>query len=107
MNQNIIQKHASETRVFAHCFREKMTGTEILSGTPTVAELGTADLTIENVGLLAIDTMMQQSGLTYKASESVTFTISGGTTRNEYTLRITTTTDADQTLVDDIRLSIL
>jgi len=60
---------------------------KVLSGTPTIIEVGTSDLTLANKtlnsGALVIDTVSQA------ANQAVTFSVTGGVAGTRYRIRIT------------------
>lgn len=113
---------AGETRAFTVDFSSRLStppfsptgpcessttyATEVLTGTPTVAEVGTSALTIANVALNTA--ALWVAGRSIAANQGVTFTVSGGTTRTVYTVRITIATDGTpaQTLIEDIRIQV-
>lgn len=102
----MLAKRATETRNFAVYFGEGLVGEELLIGTPTVVEVGTADLTISNVGR----NVEQQWIGRWDAviDKAVVFTVSGGTAGRVYKLRITAGTDATypQTMIQEVELRV-
>jgi hypothetical protein len=109
MANEIKQKHASETRTISINYTDKLDTGEALTGTPTVAEVSTSDLTISgaqlNSGELTIN------GETVAASKAVQCQVAGGTSGSTYSLSVTVSTDATspgaQTFVDTIKLEVL
>ena len=99
-------KTASEARNVAVNFQGKLDSGELLTGTPTVVEVTTSDLTIDNVAVntaaLTID------GVSVAIGEAVQFRVSGGNAGTDYTIRIDVGTDASpaQTLVLNVCLSV-
>jgi hypothetical protein len=66
----------NEIRTYCADFRTKLRETEYLTGTPTVAELVTTDLTITNKAVLAAE-FTDTAGNVIPAGKGVTYTISG------------------------------
>ena len=89
---------AGDTRNGAVSFADQLDSGEVLTGTPTIEEQTSSDLTISNA---AVSTAVQTiNGLSVAIGEAVQFTVSG-MTASKYTLKITATTDSTpaQTLV--------
>ena len=109
MANEIKQKHASETRTISINYTDKLDTGEALTGTPTVTEVSTSDLTISgaqlNSGELTIN------GETVAASKAVQCQVAGGSSGSTYSLSVTVSTDATspgaQTFVDTIKLEVL
>jgi len=105
----IRHKHASETRTISVDYTDKLDSGESLTGTPTIAEVTTTDLTISgaqlNSGSLTINNE------TVAASKAVQCQVAGGTSGSTYSIKITVSTDATspgaQTFVDTIKLEVL
>jgi len=105
----IRHKHASETRTISVDYTDKLDSGEALTGTPTIAEVTTTDLTISgaqlNSGSLTINNE------TVAASKAVQCQVAGGTSGSTYSIKITVSTDASspgaQTFVDTIKLEVL
>ena len=70
---------------------------EALTGTPTVIELTTTDLTIENVAVSSA--ALTILGETVALGEAVQFTVEGQQAGTLYTLVVTASTDASRTAV--------
>lgn len=106
MSANIRSKRAGETRRVVVNFSGNFLADEILTGTPTVVEVGSSDLTISDVGINALDETV--AGRVALVDQAVAFTVAGGTAGTEYRLRITATTNAQypQTLISDITLRV-
>lgn len=102
----MLNKRAAETRTFSHSLRHKMATDELLTGTPTVVEVGSSALTISSVGINEAERTI--SGFVALVSQAVEFTVAGGTAGTTYSLKITAVTDADaeQTLVELISLRV-
>lgn len=81
-----------ETRLCAVSFAEKLDSGELLTGTPTVTELTTADLTIDNVAVnvaaLTVD------GESAAIGQAVQFRVAGQQAGTTYSLRVQCGTDA-------------
>ena len=105
----IRHKNASETRTISIDYTDKLDVGESLTGTPTIAEVTTTDLTISgaqlNSGSLTINNE------TVAASKAVQCQVAGGTSGSTYSIKITVSTDASspgaQTFVDTIKLEVL
>lgn len=97
-------KTVSEIRNGAVSFVGKLDSGELLTGTPTVVEVTTSDLTISNV---AVNTAaLTINGLSVAIGQAVQFKVVGGIADTVYTLRTTAITDAtpSQTLITNLRL---
>lgn len=97
--------HTGETRAIAVSFLGKLDSGELLTGTPTVAEETTTDLTLASKALNTAPLTIVDDSVV--ASQAVQFTVTGGTTGVEYTVKITVGTDASpaQTLVERVRIN--
>jgi hypothetical protein len=104
---NTTSKNAGETRTIIVSFSDELCTGEVLDGDPTVTEYGTSALTITDAAKTSKDWIIR--GQTIPASEAVEFSVSGGTARNDYTIRITVATTASpiQTLVKEMRLHVI
>lgn len=102
MSTTLRSKRAGETRTVFVDLGPKLSADELLTGTPTVEEIGSSDLTITGVGLNVLDETV--AGRLASVDQAVVFTVAGGVAGTEYRLRITAGTDADtaQTLIQDI-----
>ena len=69
-----------------------------LSGTPTVVEQTTSDLTISGVARNT-SAITRTNGKIIAANSAVVFTVAGGTTATTYILTVTAATSASETLV--------
>lgn len=88
-----------ETRLFSVSFAGKLSTSETLTGTPTVTEQTTSDLTIANKAVST--TALTIDGETVAIGEAVQFTVAGQLAANSpYTVAITcgTTSTPAQTL---------
>ena len=78
-------------------FADKLDTGETLTGTPTVTEVSTADLTL---GSKAVSTTsLTILGETVAAAEAVQFTVSGQKAGTLYTISVTASTTASRTAV--------
>jgi hypothetical protein len=98
-------KKPQEVRNIIISFSAKLDKDEFLSGTPTVSEIGTTDLTISDETVTVLNHTI--GGLAIPSSAGVEFTVSGGVSREQYTIRVSVDTSLGQTLVEDVRLAIL
>lgn len=92
-----------ETRNGAVDFTDILDSGELLTGTPTIAEITTSDLTFANQ---AVNTAaLTMFGVTVAVGKAVQFKVSGMLANVEYRIKITVATDATpaQTLVRKIR----
>lgn len=93
---------AGATRLVAVDYTDDLDSGELLTGTPTIAEVTTTDLTITNkvvsTGALTID------GRAVVAGAAVQCLVTGQQAGTTYRIRITVGTDSTpaQTFVDDI-----
>ena len=80
---------------------------ELLTGTPTVVEVTTTDLTLENK--IINTTSLTINGDTVAAGQAVQFRISGGTAGSTYTIRITVGTDSSpaQTRMQKLKIKVI
>ena len=86
------RKSPGDVEAGACNFVNELRASELLSGTPTVVEQTTSDLTITNQGLNAGSVTI--AGSVAAASQAVLWTVSGGTAGQLYSLKITVSTDA-------------
>ena len=95
-------KTASEVRNVAVSFANVLDSGELLTGTPTVVEVTTSDLTL---GSKAVNTaILTINGISTPVGEAVQFNVSGGTAEVEYTIKITCSTDSSpaQTVIGSL-----
>ena len=95
-----------DTRNGAVDFQEQLDTGEVLTGTPTVAEVTSTDLTISNV---AVNTAaLTINGETAAIGEAVQFKVTSMTAAS-YTLKVTAATDATpaQTLVRYVKFIVV
>jgi hypothetical protein len=104
----IPQRHTktpTETRNVAVDLFGKLDAGEILTGSPTVEEQMTGDLTIMNatINTLQLRINERQVGL----GEAVQFRVSGGQPHQQYILRVMVNTSAAQHLVEYLVLKVM
>lgn len=99
-------KTAGETRNVAVSFVDVLDEAELLTGTPTVVEVTSTDLTLTNKAVNGA--AMTVNGVSCLAGQVVTFTVAGGAADTDYQIRITAGTDAShpQTLQATVRLRV-
>jgi len=105
----IRHKHASETRTISVDYTDKLDSGESLSGTPTITEVTSSDLTISgaqlNSGALTIN------GVSVAANKAAQCQVAGGTSGTTYQVLIQVGTDASspgaQTFYDTIKIEVL
>lgn len=90
-------KKAGETLIMSVDFSSHLSGDELLSGTPVVAEIHTSALTIDNEAITEDERHIV--GHVVALGKAVQFTVAGGTAGQSYRLKVTATTDDGQTLV--------
>jgi hypothetical protein len=90
-------KRTAETRRLDVNFSDSLAADEELSGTVTVREIGTSDLTITNAEVNDVDVFIGHRNSI--KNRSISCFIAGGLAGNEYTVRITVSTDDGQTLI--------
>ena len=96
----------TETRAVALGFINKLESGELLTGTPTVAEETTSDLTITNK---AVNTAtLTISGISHAPGQAVQFLVTGGTANTLYSVDVLCGTDATpaQTLNGEVRIRV-
>lgn len=100
-------KHVSEVVNVAVDMRGVLDGAEVLTGTPTIEEETTTDLSLSskaiNSGSITVN------GETCAAGQAITFRASGGVAGTQYTIRITVGTNATpaQTRIVKVRLKVI
>ena len=90
--KQIISKDPADEITPAFGFAELLQPGELIDGTPTVAEVGSSDLTISNVAKNTVAMVVE--GADHAISEAVTMKITGGTIKKTYDLKVTIVTDA-------------
>ena len=86
------RKSPGDTEAAAVNFVQQLRSGELLSGTPTVAEQASSDLTISNQGLNT--TTIDVAGVSAAASQAVVYTVAGGSSGTLYSIKVTVSTDA-------------
>ena len=85
-------KTASEVRNVSISFADVLDSGELLTGTPTVTEITTSDLTFAsetvNTGALTVN------GLSVTAGQAIQFRVSGGSANVDYNVQLIAGTDA-------------
>lgn len=103
--QEICYAAVGATRLGACSFVGQLDSGELLTGTPTVAEETTSDLTLANKAVNTAELTLNQA--TVAIGQAVQFSVSGQLRANSpYTITITVGTDASpaQTLVGKVTL---
>jgi hypothetical protein len=101
------QKTASETRNVSVRFSELLDDGEVLTGTPTILELVSTDLTIISKSIsTAVRTI---NGVSTPIGEAVQYSVAGGTAGTTYDIQIVAVTDSTpaQTLYGNLELKIV
>lgn len=83
---------ASATENGAISFVGKLDSAELLTGTPTVVELTSSDLTIASVAVSS--SALTINGVSVAAGKAVTFSVTGQTAGTTYRLKATAGTDS-------------
>ena len=109
MNHLAPQKHYKTASEVINCsvsFADYLDSGELLTGTPTAAELTSSDLTIASVAVST--TALTINGVSVDIGEAVTFSVSGGTADTDYTIIVSCGTDATpaQTRYGRVRLRV-
>jgi hypothetical protein len=101
----IRSKTESEVRNVAVDMRGKLDTGELLTGTPTVIEEDTANLTITNQAINVLPIVIM--GQTVPIAQAVQFKVSGGLV-GRYSVRVTCDTDSvpAQTLIENLILMV-
>lgn len=95
-----------ETEIGAVNYTDHMDSDELLTGTPTVVEDTTTDLTLANKVVNSETYEESDTGDTVAVSKAVTFTVSGGNVANSpYTIVVTVDTDKGRVLINELVLS--
>lgn len=94
---SLIYITAGETRNVSIDFAGKLDSGELLTGTPTVEEVGSSALTITNKQVNA--TSKTINGRDAAAGEAVQFRVSGLVAGTSYLIKVTVSTDDGQVLI--------
>ncbi len=102
----IQSKAKSGVRNVAVSFAGKLDSGELLTGTPTITEITTSDLTFSSVGVNSA--ALTINGRSVAISEAVQFKVTGGTADRTYRIRVSATSDSSpaQTLVVIVTLKV-
>ena len=100
-------KSVSEVRNVSIDMRGVLDVGELLTGTPTIVEVTTPDLTLASKAVNS--TTLTINGVECVAGQAVTFTVSGGVAGSTYEIRVTVSSNASvpQTFVVAVRLSVI
>ena len=103
-------KTTGETRTITVSFRDVLDSGELLTGTPTVVEVTTSDLTlaskaVNTVAVPVSDVFPEEVAI----GQAVQFTAAAGTAGSAYVIRVTVGTDATpaQTLSRRVNLKVV
>lgn len=88
-------KSASEVRTCAMRMQPEMATSETITGTPTIAS-SPSGLTFGSITVTAA--AMRIDGVLTPTGQGVTFTVSGGTSGQTYTITVSCATSAGQTI---------
>ncbi len=99
-------KTASEIRNVSVSFSGKLDSSELLTGTPTVVEVTTSDLTLDNK--LVSTAILTINGVSTPVAEAIQFNVAGGTAGTKYTISISCGTNASpaQTMYGTVVLNV-
>lgn len=101
-------KSVSGTRNVAVSFADMLDDSELLTGTPTITEQTTSDLTLSNK--VVNTAQLTINSVTVAIGEAVQFNVTGGTVANSpYSIKISVATDATpaQTLIGTVVLTVI
>lgn len=101
----MLNKRAAEVRTFTVEFSGKLYADELLSGAPTVEEVGTSALTISGPEL-TVSPVAVMGNVFVPTSRGAQFTVAGGVAGTTYTIRVTAETDDGQTLINEMTLRV-
>jgi len=90
--QQIGVQGAGATRNHAVSFADWLDSGELLSGTPTITEVTTSDLTITNKAISTATLTI--NGISVATAAAVQMTVAGGTAGTTYVIKILVATDA-------------
>lgn len=101
------EKHVSELVNVSVDMRGVLDSGELLTGTPTVLEVTTTDLTLSSKAVNS--TTLTINGNTCVAGQAVTFRVAGGVAGTDYVISITVGTNATpaQTRIVKVRLRVV
>ena len=100
-------KPAGATHTMKVDFTDSLKDGALLTGTPTVVEVTTSDLTLSNKAVNTAAVTIE--GVTVAIGKAVLTTVAGGTANTTYTIKVTVSTDetAAQTFVTNYRLDVV
>jgi len=103
----IHTKTVGATRNISFAFDDVVDSGELLTGTPTILEVTTADLTISNK--VVSTAILEIDGIDTPIGEAVQCSISGGVADTSYDVLITVSTDSTpaQTLIGKFTLKVI
>jgi len=95
---------AGETRNVKIDYTDKLDSGELLTGTPTITEVTSSDLTLANKAVSTAQLTI--NGATVAIGAAVQFNVTGGTAGTEYKVKIIATSDDSvaQTFTDYVTL---
>ncbi len=94
-----------ETEIVSIDYTDKLDASELLTGTPTVTEVTTTDLTLTNKVVNTAEARIL--GRDVDIGKAVQFKVSGQKINTQYSIRITVSTDSGRTLVRDAVLTVV
>lgn len=97
-------KSAGESRAVAVSFKGLLNDGELLTGTPTVVEVTTTDLTLSSKAVNGSSIRVNND--TCVAGQAVQFLVAGGVAGSNYQIKITVGTNASPAQVLVVRLSL-
>ena len=97
----------TETLMASVSFAGRLESGELLTGTPTVTEIRTSDLTLGNKALNTAQITINEG--TVAISQAVQFSVTGGTGGREYEIEVTVSSDATvaQTFVERVPFRVI
>ena len=99
-------KPAGATHTMKVDFTDALKDSALLTGTPTIVEVTTSDLTIDNKAINTAEVTVR--GEAVAIGKGVLASVSGGTANTTYTIKVTVSTDetATQTFVTNYLLEV-
>ncbi len=101
----IQSKTAAEVRVVAVSFQGKLDSGELLTGTPTIVEVTTSDLTLANKAVSTV--ALTIDGTSNAIGEAVQFSVTGGTAGVTYTINAQVGTDSTPAQTLEVNLTLI
>lgn len=104
--RQIGYKSTSEAKNAAVSFVSVLSSTEVFTGTPTVAEITTTALTLDNK--VVSTAALTINGATVPIGQAIQFRVAGGTAGNTYKVKVTGVTNSSpaQTLVAIVNIEV-